>query len=595
MENNSGDLPVVAKGMKGEVIFNGKWYPVVVNKANPMPSSSGTISIKYDGYPGFFEAIEDELRCLTHPTVTGNDGDIHVGMVTKCRDVDGDSNIEGLAPYRPARVVAIKANGNGDDNGIDVDVEFLGGETESKKVISVKRADLLFLTMSAPAEEKKPKEKKLIPKKEDSDDIRMTMETDTEDDDGDGKRLRPVTRRKQEKAMETNTGNHDRKKRRVKGKHVAIPPMKQDTDVEDNDDGDDDAISDDIRVPSTSHEPDTKFHENTEVKLEIVKSSAPRANSAAWEERKTRRELRLKACRTPSGEPRKVFRRGCHKQSITQILGGSPMDPSPIVENDPSELPFESNPFIEKGEFYFAGRGDWNPWSPIFPGDVGCIHEYCLEKNMNQESFHTFVHCSYKKHEPNYYGPDARGKRLYIGRYRRATGKGNDVQFTGSLVKYSQLGSDSQWTMADHHRRYDSVIWGDEKDVINKEIEERAKAKTEGEQAGPWEAMSEDDKYSALTESALSDDRIASSAHLKMYYEEAKAEAEEEKIGSWQKMSQEKKDTAAWIHMLLRVDYTIPIVPVEYVDYDEGLYEKLVAFGAACGEVSVDENELGPL
>jgi hypothetical protein len=39
----------------------------------------------------------------------------------------------------------------------------------------------------------------------------------------------------------------------------------------------------------------------------------------------------------------------------------------------------------------------------------------------------------------------------------------------------------------------------------------------------------------------------------------------------------------------------IEVVPVEFVDYDEKLYEALVKFGAANGEVATDELQLGPM
>ena len=47
--------------------------------------------------------------------------------------------------------------------------------------------------------------------------------------------------------------------------------------------------------------------------------------------------------------------------------------------------------------------------------------------------------------------------------------------------------------------------------------------------------------------------------------------------------------------MLLGHKYQLFIRPVEFVDYDETLYEKLVEIGTNNGIVSLDERELGPL
>jgi hypothetical protein len=49
--------------------------------------------------------------------------------------------------------------------------------------------------------------------------------------------------------------------------------------------------------------------------------------------------------RVESGAPRKVFRRGCNKASLTQVLGGIGTDPAPITLKVPME---DQNPFILK-------------------------------------------------------------------------------------------------------------------------------------------------------------------------------------------------------------------------------------------------------
>ena len=47
--------------------------------------------------------------------------------------------------------------------------------------------------------------------------------------------------------------------------------------------------------------------------------------------------------------------------------------------------------------------------------------------------------------------------------------------------------------------------------------------------------------------------------------------------------------------MLLDNDFFLSIRPIEFVDYDENLYKKLVEIGADSGEVSLEPTELGPL
>jgi len=67
-----------------------------------------------------------------------------------------------------------------------------------------------------------------------------------------------------------------------------------------------------------------------------------------------------------NGQGRKVFRRGCHPRCISTMLGGIGTDWCPLAKKSPPDYPPGSpNPFLQRGEFYFAGRGDWNPWGPV--------------------------------------------------------------------------------------------------------------------------------------------------------------------------------------------------------------------------------------
>jgi hypothetical protein len=79
------------------------------------------------------------------------------------------------------------------------------------------------------------------------------------------------------------------------------------------------------------------------------------------------------------------------------------------------------------------------------------------------------------------------------------------------------------------------------------------------------------------------------------YQQPAKIKAENEQKGLWENLPLKKRQERAWVEMLLGHKYQLFIRPVEFVDYDETLYEKLVEIGANNGIVSLDERELGPL
>lgn len=96
-----------------------------------------------------------------------------------------------------------------------------------------------------------------------------------------------------------------------------------------------------------------------------------------------------------SGKGRYVFRRGCHAKCITKVLGGSGMDPWPIVDKTPVAPGYlGGNPFISSGEFYVADSEDWNPFGPRFPGDSGCVNCEAFDGREYQKEFHLFVECS---------------------------------------------------------------------------------------------------------------------------------------------------------------------------------------------------------
>jgi hypothetical protein len=144
--------------------------------------------------------------------------------------------------------------------------------------------------------------------------------------------------------------------------------------------------------------------EGDKVKLTHKQSEDRRRHLDAW----------IKANTDPAtGEGRQVFRRACHENCLTQILGGSGMVPWPIVEHAP-ENPFTGSPnrFIQPGQFYVAGNEAWNPYGPIFPGAEGLVNIDAFAANNDQKEFHFFVQCSTKEFSRHWHGKNAREGRM---------------------------------------------------------------------------------------------------------------------------------------------------------------------------------------
>ena len=81
-----------------------------------------------------------------------------------------------------------------------------------------------------------------------------------------------------------------------------------------------------------------------------------------------------------NGAARYCFRRGCHKQCITTVLGGSGIEPFAIPK-------VSHEPFIKAGEVYIAGSNDFNPWDAAFAGDHGLIDNVFKENAGRSERF----------------------------------------------------------------------------------------------------------------------------------------------------------------------------------------------------------------
>eukprot|EP00979_Chaetoceros_neogracilis_P017521 scaffold10238_cov276-Chaetoceros_neogracile.AAC.2 len=170
------------------------------------------------------------------------------------------------------------------------------------------------------------------------------------------------------------------------------------------------------------------------------------------------------------------------------------------------------------------------------------------------------MECSRKKHDARYLGPNPKGTRLYLGRYRKVPDDRYEINVSEQSMEYSSLKWDSKYCMADGFVRY----------------EKRPDWKIE------WKDLNGKNKE-------------AHKDLLQTHINTAMIKAENEEQGKWLSLNLEKRRIRAWIEMLLDFNYRLYITPVEFVEYDEKLYEKLCEIGGDNGCVTLDEKELGPL
>jgi hypothetical protein len=64
---------------------------------------------------------------------------------------------------------------------------------------------------------------------------------------------------------------------------------------------------------------------------------------------------------------------------------------------------------------------------------------------------------------------------------------------------------------------------------------------------------------------------------------------------NWDSLSTKQQDVKGWTLLLQEINHEIEIVPVEFIEYDEDLYQALVKGGCSNGQVSIDYDQLGPV
>ena len=225
-----------------------------------------------------------------------------------------------------------------------------------------------------------------------------------------------------------------------------------------------------------------------------------------------------------TGKGRFVFRRGCHKHCITTVLGGSGMEPWPIVNRPPALLENGLNPFIKQGEYYVAGNEAWNPYGPRFPGDTGLVNKTVTDLNPGQNEFHLFVECSNKPHKRHWHGKLAAGGRMYVGVYQFA-----DEDDPITRVEFTRDHStENQKMIADYKVRKDYKDYN-------------------------------------------------GSCNPKVYQGIVIREARKIYDGDdWDAASKRTKDTWSYVAYLMLTNYCWLVAPVKFVRFDEDLYQTLV-------------------
>jgi len=190
-------------------------------------------------------------------------------------------------------------------------------------------------------------------------------------------------------------------------------------------------------------------------------------------------------------------------------------------------------------------------------------HRIFDEMPEDQKQFHVFIRTSKKPYEGHYYGPDAKDKYIYIGKFQK------DLEAGVEAIDepYRQFSEESQLVMAKEFRRY----YGNEQMRITCPSGNKVLISNEGMQIDQGESV---DFQS---------------------FETMEASAKEVHFEEWEKSSREKQEILVWLEMLFRADYHVKVVPVEFVEYDEDMYQALVEMDAANGQITEDENQLGPV
>jgi hypothetical protein len=166
--------------------------------------------------------------------------------------------------------------------------------------------------------------------------------------------------------------------------------------------------------------------------------------------------------------------------------------------------------------------------------------------------FHLFVQCSDTPHKRHWHGPDAAGGRMYVGVYKRADDEDHD-----EIV----------WT----------VSFRTDLDQTNKITIATFKVKRDYQEYGSGKlrpAVQQVPHFRDAARLAVGDQK-------------------------WNTLTSRQKDNWTMLEYLTETNYTMDVVPVQFVRFDEALYQTLVSSdavmrpGGRTGQVSLEPTTLG--
>lgn len=325
------------------------------------------------------------------------------------------------------------------------------------------------------------------------------------------------------------------------------------------------------------------------------------------------------------GEPRRTFRAGCHPQCMTQSLGGCGTDdlrfanedyyttfdgPKQIIVDGEEKLTGERQLLIAKGEIYYWGRADWNPWAPSYAGDVGMYLWPHFEQVLRdaaaangwdgkegrrgpQTQFHVFRQCTNSPELQPYSawhgaGPGRKGSNIYCGVYEVEEAGAGTINFK-EFFPYTQQAHAELTFRRENDRKKGAVTNAEsEKQLEFMLTEPEFTVKSVGKEVVICKSRSTDKAGRGCV-------RIGGADMLSVEWlckvptdkGEDKVVDVEQCLGGKVRLQSGK----VFMNPLKRWTF----YPIQFVRYDENVYNELVHAGADNSRVETDNAKLGPL
>ncbi len=181
----------------------------------------------------------------------------------------------------------------------------------------------------------------------------------------------------------------------------------------------------------------------------------------------------------------------------------------------------------------------------------------------DQKMFHFFIRTSSKPYDGHYMGPNAKDKYIYIGKYKKDEESGVEV----IDEPYRHFSEMTQLVMAKSFMRW----------YRNDGLYTTCPSGNEVIISGDGIVIKNGDRLESHS------------------FESMEERAKEVHLEEWDSSSREEKDVLVWLEMLAKANYHVKVVPVEFVEYDECVYDALVEMDAANGQIAEDDSQLGPV